>query len=53
MSKKKQEIIPIELSQKDIDRLEQQKRDIEWLKKQLLKGLRIPKEYFNDNPDEK
>lgn len=51
MTKKKQKISPIELSQEDINRLEQQKKDIEYLKKILYNGLRIPKEFFDDNND--
>ena len=53
MTKKKQKISPIELSQEDIDRLEQQKKDIEYLKEIIIKTSMIPKEFFDDNNDTK
>lgn len=49
-NKKPKLIIP---SKEDIKRNEQMRKDIEWLKKQLLKGLRIPRKYFDSNPDDK
>lgn len=49
MSKKKQEISPIELSQEDINRLEEQEKDIQLLRDMIIQFSMIPKEFFGGN----
>jgi hypothetical protein len=49
MSKKKQEIIPIELSQEDIRLLEEEERNLKLLRDMIIQFSMIPKEYFGGN----
>ena len=49
MSKKKQEIIPIELSQEDIRLLEEEEKNINLLRDMIIQFSMIPKKYFGGN----